>query len=93
MRYVDFRDAIADELRRFPAGLTWAELKQRLKLPYKIPCPEWVRQLEQEIGLSRERGSGRALIWKVGTASATASVRHLSRPVGHPSGLDATESA
>jgi hypothetical protein len=65
MRYVEFRDAIRSELRRFPAGLTWADLKKRLKLPYAAPCPEWVKQMEQEIGLSRERGSGRALVWRV----------------------------
>jgi hypothetical protein len=67
MRYVEFRDAIRRELRRVPAGLIWAELKQRLKLPYAVPCPEWVKQLEQEIGLSRERRSGRALTWRVAT--------------------------
>jgi hypothetical protein len=34
MRYVDFRDVIREELRQNPAGLTWAELKERLDLPY-----------------------------------------------------------
>ena len=65
MRYVEFRDAIHQALRRVPAGLTWVELKGRLKLPYKTACPEWVRQLEQEIGLVRERGAGRGLTWRV----------------------------
>ena len=40
MRYVEFRDAISDELRRCPFGLTWATLKSRLRLPYSTPCPE-----------------------------------------------------
>lgn len=65
MRYVDFRDAIKSELRRVPAGLTWADLKQRLQLPYDSPCPEWVNRMEQEIGLSRQRVSGRAFTWRV----------------------------
>jgi hypothetical protein len=65
MRYVEFRDRIGEELRRTPTGLTWAELKRRLKLPYNIPCPEWVKQMEHEIGLSRERISGRSFTWKV----------------------------
>ncbi len=68
MRYVEFRDAICEELRRFPAGLTWATLKSRLRLPYSSPCPEWVKQMEQEIGLSRQRGSGRAFTWRVAPA-------------------------
>jgi hypothetical protein len=65
MRYVEFKNAIQGELRRAPAGLTWADLKQRLRLPYATPCPEWVQQMEAEIGLSRERISGRAYTWKV----------------------------
>jgi len=65
MRYVDFRDAIREELLRQPAGLTWAELQQRLGLPYDRPCPSWVARLEKEIGLSRVKGSGRAYVWKV----------------------------
>jgi hypothetical protein len=65
MRYVEFRDAIWEELRRVPDGLSWAELKTRLKLPYTIPCPEWVKQMEREVGLLRTRGSGRAYTWTV----------------------------
>ena len=65
MRYVDFRDTIREELQRNPAGLTWAELKARLHLPYDRPCPTWIRQMEQEIGLLRARDSGRAQIWRI----------------------------
>ena len=65
MRYVDFRDMIQEELRQNPAGLTWAELKERLDLPYDRPCPTWVRRMEQEVGLSKAKGPGRAYAWKV----------------------------
>ena len=66
MRYIDFRDAIDAELRRHPAGRTWAQLRDGLGLPYERPCPQWTRRLEQEIGLSRVSApSGRAYIWKV----------------------------
>ena len=65
MRYTEFRDSIAGELRRNPAGLTWRELRSRLDLPYETPCSEWVKQMGEEIGLSRRRGSGRAHVWKV----------------------------
>jgi len=65
MRYVDFRDTIREELLWNPEGLTWKELKERLELPYKTPCPTWISRLEQEIGLSRARGSGRAYVWTV----------------------------
>ena len=65
MRYVDFRDRIKNDLRRNPQGFTWRQLKERLDLPYQSPCQEWVKRLEKEIGLKREKGSGRAFIWKV----------------------------
>lgn len=65
MRYVDFRDVIRNELRRNPDGLTWAQLRERLDLPYKSPCSTWVYRMEQEIGLKRSRGSGRAFVWKL----------------------------
>ncbi len=65
MRYVEFRDTIAGELRTTPEGLTWVELRDRLELPYDRPCPTWTRQLEEEIGLMRVKGDGRALLWKV----------------------------
>jgi hypothetical protein len=65
VRYVDLRDVIQEELARNPAGLTWAELRERLDLPYDRPCPTWIRRLEQEIGLSRVKGSGRAYVWTI----------------------------
>ena len=65
VRYVDFRDVIEQELRRSPAGLTWAELKRRLDLPYDRPCPAWVEQMGREVGLARAKGSGRAHVWTV----------------------------
>ena len=65
MRYVDFRDSIRDELKRNRSGLTWPQLRDRLDLPYKSPCGEWVKRLEDEIGLSRIKGTGRAYTWKL----------------------------
>jgi hypothetical protein len=64
MRYVEFRDSIRDELCRHP-GLTWAELRDRLSLPYDRPCPTWVKWLERDIGLSRAKGAGPAYVWHV----------------------------
>lgn len=65
MRYTDFRESIREELACHRAGLTWVELKTRLRLPYERPCPTWVKQLEREIGLSRVKGSGRAQVWRL----------------------------
>lgn len=65
MRYTDFRDSIREELACHDGGLTWVELKTRLRLPYERPCPTWVKELEREIGLSRVKGSGRAQVWRL----------------------------
>jgi hypothetical protein len=48
--------------------LTWAQLRDRLKLPYDRPCPAWTARLEKEIGLMRGRdgnGGGRSFVWRV----------------------------
>jgi hypothetical protein len=65
MRYTEFRDAIRRELRENVEGLTRAELKEGLDLPYERPCQTWVKRLEKEIGLLRVPGQGRDHLWKV----------------------------
>jgi hypothetical protein len=65
MTYAEFKHAIGSELRKNSSGMTWNDLKTALDLPYERPCPEWVRQLELEIGLVRRKGAGRALVWRV----------------------------
>lgn len=65
MRYVEFRDSIKQALINQPQGMTWKELKTTINLPYKQPCPEWIKQLEVDINLVRERCGGRAYIWKI----------------------------
>ena len=65
MTYAAFKHSIASKLRKNSRGMTWNELKTALDLPYDRPCPEWVKQLEKEIGLIRRKGTGRALVWQV----------------------------
>lgn len=65
MRFVDFRDKILTELSKNDSGLTWKQLKDKLSLPYKQPCPEWVKRMELENGLVRTKGSGKAYLWTV----------------------------
>jgi hypothetical protein len=69
MHYTDFKDAIHQELRRSPRGLTWVQLQERLNLPYDRPCQTWMNRLQEEIGLLREKGTGRALLWRVKATS------------------------
>jgi len=46
-------------------------LREALALPYDRPCPEWTRQLEEEIGLIRRKGSGRSLVWQLAAAATS----------------------
>lgn len=63
MTYAEFRTRIQRHLETHSGGVTWQELRDTLKLPYKRPCPEWTRRLEEEIGLVRHKGCGRSLHW------------------------------
>lgn len=65
MSYDEFKNTIQAELRQTPAGLTWVQLRERLGLPYDRACPEWTKRLEEEIGLARVRGEGRAYRWRL----------------------------
>jgi hypothetical protein len=65
MKFIEFQAVILFELKENPAGFTWKQLKVRLDLPYNNPCPTWVKKLEEEIGLQRVKGKGRALVWKL----------------------------
>jgi hypothetical protein len=64
MRYIEFRDSIHGYLRLHPEGATWKELKSKLRLSYKIPCPTWVHRLEEETGLSRSSGP-HGKVWRL----------------------------
>ncbi|WP_395733561.1 hypothetical protein [Prosthecobacter sp.] len=65
MTYPEFKAAIQHHLKRKREGATWVELRETLALPYERACPEWTRRLEEEIGLVRRKGAGRALVWEV----------------------------
>jgi hypothetical protein len=67
MTYIEFRDLIQGALKEGSEGMTWAELRDSLVLPYKQPCYTWLVRLENEIGLRRRR-TGRRMIWTCETS-------------------------
>ncbi|MCF7785175.1 MAG: hypothetical protein K9N47_03580 [Prosthecobacter sp.] len=71
MQYVEFKAAIEQHLKRKRQGATWGELRETLALPYERACPEWTRRLEEEIGLVRRKGTGRALVWALQPSEKT----------------------
>jgi len=72
MRYIDYRDQIKRKLCCKTTGMTWAQLRNELDLPYDRPCPNWTKRLEVEIGLTRTKEGGRALVWKVPATTGVA---------------------
>jgi antitoxin component of MazEF toxin-antitoxin module len=65
MNYEQFKQIIKEELLTEPSGLTWTEIKSRRpELYQKLPNNLWVRTLEREIGLVRNK-IGTKTIWKL----------------------------
>jgi len=63
MTYTAFKTVIRSKLQREPDGVPWSAIRDSLNLPYDRPCPEWVKRLEQDIGLIRSKKNGRAYLW------------------------------
>lgn len=65
MTYEKFKEIVQEELNKEPEGLSWTEIKnRRSELYQRVPNNLWVRTLEQEIGLAREK-KGSKTIWKI----------------------------
>jgi antitoxin component of MazEF toxin-antitoxin module len=66
MTYEQFRDKIRTVLKSEPEGLSWTEIKHKLKLPQRVPNNLWVRTLDKDIGLVRkfDSASGKT-IWRL----------------------------
>ena len=59
-----FREKVEEALREEKSGLTWQQLKKKGKIDQTHLCYTWARELENDIGLTRER-CGRNVYWKL----------------------------
>ena len=65
MTYEEFRLIINEELEKAPEGLKWSQIRERRpELYQRFPANQWVRRLEEDIGLTRDRVKGRP-IWRI----------------------------
>jgi len=62
--YVKFREKVEEALRGEKNGLTWQQLKKKGEIDQTYLCYTWARELEKDIGLTRER-RGRNVYWKL----------------------------
>lgn len=62
--YTTFRHVVENVIREVDGGMTWTDIKERGGLPQTVPPNQWVRQLEDDIGLVRTTEGGE-LLWKL----------------------------
>ena len=62
MAYEAFRDAIEETLKA-SGTLTWTEIRTQAKLPQMFPNNKWVRRMEGDIGLKRNRDAHGIIKW------------------------------
>jgi hypothetical protein len=65
MSYEDFRDTIKKTLKTAGKSLTWTEVRTAAKLPQAFPNNKWVRRLEEDIGLKREKDKHGVIHWEL----------------------------
>lgn len=63
MTYDAFKDQILGTLKGAGKDLTWTEIRTQAKLPQALPNNQWVRRMEQDIGLLRHKDSHGITHW------------------------------
>lgn len=64
MPYPEFRDKVKQTLQ-YSDGLTWTQIREKLKLDQVVPNNKWVRQMEKDIGLMRVKRSDGVIVWRI----------------------------
>ena len=62
MSYDEFKEKVEEALKAEPEGLTWTEIRGRANFKQKVPNNMWVKMMETDIGLVREKKERRT-IW------------------------------
>jgi hypothetical protein len=65
MSYDDFKSKIASVLRAADKPMTWTEVRTVASLPQAFPNNQWVRRMEEDIGLTRRRESDGIIHWEL----------------------------
>ena len=65
MTYPQFRDKIAKVLKASGKPMTWTEVRTEAGLPQLFPNNQWVRRMDNDIGLIRRRDSHGITKWEL----------------------------
>jgi len=63
--YQHFVNAIAETLREANRPMTWTEIREEAGLQQKFPNNRWVRKMEEDIGLIREKTKAGKTMWRL----------------------------
>src|SRR5438067_1617773 len=70
MHYSEFRETIRTAIEKAEKPLTWTEIRAAAKLPQMLPNNGWVRRMEADIDLRRQRDNRGMMLWSLGPAEA-----------------------
>ena len=65
LSYEDFRSKIAAVLKRAGKTRTWTDVRTLAALPQAFPNNQWVRRMEKDIGLTRQREKDGVIHWEL----------------------------
>ncbi len=65
MSYEDFRGRVKAALADAGRPMTWTEIRTQTGLSQMFPNNQWVRRLEKDIGLRRERDKKHIVQWSL----------------------------
>jgi hypothetical protein len=65
LSYDDFKQKIATTLQKAAGPLTWTEIRTGARLPQAFPNNQWVRRMEKDIGLRRDRDAHGIVKWSL----------------------------
>lgn len=84
--YEDFSKAIAKVLRAAGGPITWTEVRTAAGLPQAFPNNKWVRKMESDIGLKRERDEHGIIHWQLGANTDLFPTNAASVKTANPKG-------
>ena len=67
MTYEQFRDKTREVLESSDRPLTWTEVRTTASFPQMYPNNRWVRRMERDIGLIRQKDSHGIMHWSLET--------------------------
>lgn len=66
MTYEVFRGKVKGVLASAGQPMTWTEVRTRAGLPQLFPNNQWVRHMEADIGLARDKDKSGIIRWRLG---------------------------